>query len=85
MRAAFEGGAVPVSRRDFLAGGVTAVALPRLGLRSPNGGSSDSRSSYELWYERPAVRWFEALPIGNGRMGAMIYGGTQTERIALSE
>jgi alpha-L-fucosidase 2 len=38
-----------------------------------------------LWYDRPADRWFEALPIGNGRLGGMVYGGTGTERIDLSE
>lgn len=38
-----------------------------------------------LWYARPATRWFEALPLGNGRLGAMVYGGTDRERIQLSE
>jgi len=43
------------------------------------------RSAGTLWYDRPADRWFEALPIGNGRLGGMVYGGTRTERIRLSE
>ncbi|TCC49556.1 glycoside hydrolase family 95 protein [Kribbella pittospori] len=38
-----------------------------------------------LWYDRPAERWFEALPIGNGRLGGMVYGGAPAERIDLSE
>lgn len=38
-----------------------------------------------LRYDRPATRWFEALPIGNGRLGGMMYGGTDRERIQLSE
>ncbi|WBQ05136.1 glycoside hydrolase family 95 protein [Kribbella sp. CA-293567] len=38
-----------------------------------------------LWYRRPAARWFEALPIGNGRLGGMVYSGDTVERIALSE
>ncbi|MFD4525790.1 glycoside hydrolase N-terminal domain-containing protein [Streptomyces sp. NPDC058470] len=38
-----------------------------------------------LWYARPATRWFEALPIGNGRLGGMVYGGTDRERVQLSE
>jgi len=38
-----------------------------------------------LWYDRPGERWFEALPIGNGRLGGMVYGGLPTERIDLSE
>jgi alpha-L-fucosidase 2 len=42
-------------------------------------------SSHELYYDRPAERWFEALPIGNGRLGGMVYGGVGTEIIRLSE
>ncbi len=38
-----------------------------------------------LWYDKPASEWTEALPIGNGRLGAMIFGGMQTERIQLNE
>ena len=38
-----------------------------------------------LWYTRPAAEWMEALPVGNGRIGAMIYGGITEERIALNE
>lgn len=38
-----------------------------------------------LWYEQPAVEWEEALPIGNGRLGAMVYGGTETEQLQVNE
>jgi alpha-L-fucosidase 2 len=38
-----------------------------------------------LWYERPASQWVEALPIGNGRFGAMVFGGTASERLQLNE
>jgi alpha-L-fucosidase 2 len=38
-----------------------------------------------LWYQQPAQEWIQATPIGNGRLGAMIYGGTETETIALNE
>lgn len=38
-----------------------------------------------LWYKQPAVQWQQALPLGNGHMGAMIYGGINTERIELTE
>ena len=38
-----------------------------------------------LWYRRPAKRWLEALPVGNGRLGAMVFGGVGTERLALNE
>jgi len=38
-----------------------------------------------LWYEQPAGKWTEALPIGNGRMGAMVFGGIKSERVQLNE
>lgn len=40
---------------------------------------------YTLWYDRPAVEWEEALPIGNGRLGAMVYGDPFHECIQLNE
>ena len=39
----------------------------------------------ELWYDAPAREWTEALPIGNGRLGAMIFGGAERERLQLNE
>lgn len=39
----------------------------------------------ELWYEQPAATWNEALPLGNGRLGGMVHGRTDTEMIQLNE
>jgi alpha-L-fucosidase 2 len=39
----------------------------------------------KLWYKKPATIWEEALPLGNGRMGAMIFGSVKTEHIQLNE
>ena len=39
----------------------------------------------KLWYDEPAVKWVEALPVGNGRLGAMVFGGPQCERLQLNE
>lgn len=39
----------------------------------------------QLWYRQPAKNWNEALPVGNGSMGAMVFGDTQRERIQLNE
>jgi len=39
----------------------------------------------KLWYNQPAKKWVEALPVGNGRLGAMVFGGTTFERIQLNE
>ncbi|WP_231463735.1 glycoside hydrolase N-terminal domain-containing protein [Pedobacter sp. Leaf132] len=38
-----------------------------------------------LWYKKPASKWTDALPIGNGKMGAMIYGGVNTDQIQFNE
>ncbi|TDE26409.1 glycoside hydrolase family 95 protein [Nonomuraea mesophila] len=38
-----------------------------------------------LWYTRPAADWLEALPVGCGRIGAMVFGGVATERLQLNE
>ena len=48
-------------------------------------GTSTGRAENMLWYEQPAQRWLEALPIGNGRLGAMVFGGVTRERVALNE
>ncbi|MDR2148507.1 MAG: glycoside hydrolase family 95 protein, partial [Tannerella sp.] len=39
----------------------------------------------KLWYRQPAKVWEEALPLGNGRLGAMVFGGVADERIQLNE
>lgn len=44
-----------------------------------------AQSALKLWYEQPARNWNEALPIGNGRLGAMIFGGTKEELLQLNE
>ena len=38
-----------------------------------------------LWYQQPAGEWMEAMPAGNGRLSAMVYGGIARERIAFGE
>ena len=41
--------------------------------------------SLKLWFKRPAANWNEALPVGNGRLGAMVFGGVGQERLQLNE
>ncbi|MDE6079269.1 MAG: glycoside hydrolase family 95 protein [Duncaniella sp.] len=48
-------------------------------------GVSASDCDTRLWYDTPAKEWMEALPLGNGRIGAMVYGGISSDRIALNE
>src|SRR5262245_26785538 len=64
-----------VSRRSFLA---VAGAAPLMR-------GDDSRTGLRLWYRRPAPDWNEALPIGAGRLGAMIFGGVAEERLQINE
>ena len=40
---------------------------------------------HRLWYSRPATSWLEALPIGNSHLGAMVFGGTDSEELQLNE
>lgn len=51
-------------------------AFPR-----PFGGEA----ALKLWYDRPAATWNEALPIGNGRIGAMVFGNPEREQLQLNE
>ena len=48
-------------------------------------GLSASAGDLKLWYSRPAGNWTEALPVGNSRLGAMVYGGTGREDLQLNE
>lgn len=41
--------------------------------------------SHQLWYQEPAATWTEALPLGNGRLGAMVFGGVKEELLQLNE
>ncbi|WP_315762797.1 glycoside hydrolase family 95 protein [Sphingomonas sp. Y38-1Y] len=71
-----------ITRRGALAaasGGAAALALPAAAQRR----SRPNR--HELWYTQPAAKWTEALPVGNGRLGAMIFGGTAKEQLQLNE
>jgi len=45
----------------------------------------ESPDALRLWYTQPATEWTDALPIGNGRLGAMVYGGIEQEHLQLNE
>ncbi|MBR7054361.1 MAG: glycoside hydrolase family 95 protein [Prevotella sp.] len=47
--------------------------------------SARASCPHTLWYDRPAQNWNEALPIGNGRLGAMVFGNVAAERLQLNE
>ncbi len=56
---------------------VTTAALSWLG--------ASASQEHKLWYDKPAQVWTEALPLGNGRLGAMVYGNPANEQIQLNE
>jgi alpha-L-fucosidase 2 len=78
-----------ISRRDYLRL-LGAGAATRTGAKLPLSfvpekyAQQDDRSNL-LWYRQPAATWNEALPIGNGRLGGMVFGGVKAERIQLNE
>ncbi len=47
--------------------------------------SKENGSLLKLWYNQPAKQWVEALPVGNGRLGAMVFGDPSGETIQLNE
>lgn len=61
--------------------GCTARAVPQQETWWP----SDYAENMRLWYRKPAREWVEALPVGNGRLGAMVVGRRDRERIQLNE
>ncbi|MEZ0242613.1 MAG: glycoside hydrolase N-terminal domain-containing protein [Sphingomonas sp.] len=71
-----------VDRRGALVAGLAVGLLPVMRARAavPVPGPR-----WKLWYTAEARRWVEALPVGNGRLGAMLYGGAGRERIQLNE
>ena len=55
------------------------------GLTSLGATIEDKSKELKIWFQQPATQWNEALPVGNGRLGAMIFGGIETERLQLNE
>ena len=51
----------------------------------PIGKATAQTAPYKIWYNQPAQYWEEALPIGNGRIAAMVFGNPETEQIQLNE
>jgi alpha-L-fucosidase 2 len=72
-----------LTRRTFLAA-APATALAAQAPSSADSGTQDW-TQWKLWYNQPAVNWNAALPIGNGRLGAMVFGGVQEEVLQLNE
>lgn len=75
---------VDCTRREFIAAAVAGASFGIHGLTASTA-SASARGGNVLWYKQPASIWTEALPVGNGRLGAMVFGGVETERLQLNE
>jgi alpha-L-fucosidase 2 len=72
-----------VTRRNALKGGIALATLSTGTWR--NTARAQDPDELRLWYRQPAEAWTEALPVGNGRLGAMVFGGVARERLQLNE
>ena len=70
-----------LSRRDLLITSGAAAVAPKVSARTVSSSSNVNR----LWYRQPASIWEEALPLGNGRLGCMVFGRVAQERLQLNE
>src|SRR5262245_46219995 len=61
---------------------VLSLWMAACGVTAAQAGEDDPPT---LWYRRPAARWVEALPVGNGRLGGMVFGGPEHEQIQINE
>ncbi len=61
------------------------TVLAALAALADAGAADPADSRLRLWYDRPAQYWEEALPVGNGRIGAMVFGGVHREHLQLNE
>ncbi|MBV9938788.1 MAG: glycoside hydrolase family 95 protein [Acidobacteriaceae bacterium] len=73
------------SRRELLAAIPLSLGAAEWGQLAPPVSSGADPGEWSLWYRQPASVWTEALPVGNGRLGAMVFGGMETERLQLNE
>ncbi|MBW8781690.1 MAG: glycoside hydrolase family 95 protein [Verrucomicrobia bacterium] len=65
---------------------ILALATPGMAGSTPAPAvASEDDAPWVLWYRQPATQWVEALPVGNGHLGAMVFGGVETERLQLNE
>src|SRR5512143_3493421 len=69
----------------LIAGACVALAGAHAVAGAVKGAATDGSIGPVLFYRQPAKEWVEALPVGNGRLGGMVFGAVPTERIQLNE
>jgi len=64
---------------------ILAFSICLLSFNSLKSPGQNSPSGMKIWFNQPAATWNDALPVGNGRLGAMVFGGVENERLELNE
>jgi alpha-L-fucosidase 2 len=72
-------------KQSFLRFVTAVMALPTALAWTTSVHAQQTGQALSLWYSAPASHWVEALPVGNGRLGAMVFGGVEQERLQLNE
>jgi alpha-L-fucosidase 2 len=72
-----------ISTNVFIPFAVSCLLFISAGTASS--GEDTPGDDLRMWFTRPADNWENALPVGNGRLGAMVFGGIETERLQLNE
>ena len=73
------------SKSVFLICTVLTAWTPVISANAPIQKESMTASANVLWYLQPADTWIKALPVGNGRLGAMVFGGLTSDRLQLND
>src|SRR5688572_7009061 len=76
---------VDISRRDALMAAAAAALMAGCRTNIMGMGPEQPDNRWKLWYRQPAASWVQALPVGNGRLGAMVFGGVDSDRLQLNE
>ncbi len=64
---------------------IIALSICLLSFNSLKSPGQNSPSGMKIWFNQPAATWNDALPVGNGRLGAMVFGRVENERLELNE
>src|SRR5271157_371776 len=71
--------------KNILAAGIYLCLFMPQAVAASSFSSVSGDTNLVLWYRQPAKEWTDALPVGNGRLAAMVFGRTENERIQLNE
>ncbi|MFT4076981.1 MAG: glycoside hydrolase family 95 protein [Asticcacaulis sp.] len=74
-----------LTRRALMEAGLAGMLLAAAGRSVAQTLDTQDAVGPLLWYDKPAGEWVEANPVGNGRLGAMVFGGIKRERLQLNE